>query len=148
MNIRRAVTEAFAKTSPARLADPEEARAFVDTLLSEVERADRAALVFRLRALSRAYSLSLPLPQILRPLRTPQPTRRADWAPQAGKIFRAAEHLEKCLSDRHGRPGNFATRALASAILRGGLLRPKHGRSSGKPSIPTQDFAGRIIWGT
>ena len=48
----------------------------------------------------------------------------ADWAPQAEAVFVAVERLKDKLSDRHGTPEDFAARALASAILLGGLLRP------------------------
>lgn len=125
MTVRELVRQAWSQTSAHELADPDVARRFTESLLGQVEGRDRPILVRRLAALARAWDIDLPLPQQLRPRVWPQPARRADWAPQAEQVFRLSELLDRRLEDRHGTSDLFAHLALASAILRGGLLRPE-----------------------
>jgi hypothetical protein len=125
MNAKEIVERAKSQTTPEELTDPDAAQRFVDRVLGQSGGRQRYDLIRRLNALARGWNITLPLPQLLRPRPHPQPMRQADWAARAEQIFDFAERLDQRLADRHGSPDIFARLALASAILKGGLLRPE-----------------------
>lgn len=124
MNLREVIARGLQRWPPERLCFAEEATAFCAYVRAEAE-ASEAQILRRLQAVERAYGISLGLPVRLMRIKRAQPMRRADWADHAAQIFAADAALERCLMSRRGTPEAFAARALAQAILRGGLLRPE-----------------------
>jgi integrase len=115
------------------------------------ERGISRALRF-LRAVEKAYGLSLDLPITYRPALPASPTRRVEWADQAKAVFRLADQLENRLKQRGicGEAG--AALIILSAILNSALLRPEGwlalwtALAQGNLEIKRSDVLGDVVW--